>query len=55
MGMDGLELAILKEISMMQNLDHPNIIKLHDVFYKESLLYYSLEYGPVDLGDLLLK
>jgi serine/threonine protein kinase len=45
----------LKEIKFLQNSNHINIIKLLDVFYKRNLLYFSLESGIIDLGDLLIK
>ena len=30
-------------------------MKLHDVFHLNGLLYFALEYGAIDLGDLILK
>jgi len=36
-------------------LDHPNVIKLHDVFHLKGLLFYALEYGAVDLGKLIFE
>ena len=53
--LEGLEYALLKEIKFLQNSNHINIIKLLDVFYKRNLLYFSLESGIIDLGDLLIK
>jgi cyclin-dependent kinase 7 len=53
--LNGLEFSLLREIKLLQELNHPNVIKLLDVFYLNGLLYYVLEYGAVDLGDLLFK
>jgi serine/threonine protein kinase len=52
---NGLEFYLLREIKLLQELDHPNIIKLHDVFHLNNLLYFSLEYGSVVLEDLIVK
>lgn len=52
---DGLEFSLLREIKLLQELNHPNIVQLLDVFHLNGLLYYSLEYGPVVLEDLIVK
>jgi serine/threonine protein kinase len=39
-----LQQALFLEIQYMQKLDHPNIIKLHEVFEGESTFYMILEY-----------
>ena len=36
-------------------MNHPNIVKLLDVFHEADLLYFVLEYGNVDLHDLIIK
>jgi cyclin-dependent kinase 7 len=53
--LNGLNFSLLREIKLLQELNHPNIVKLHDVFYLKNLLYFALEYGPVDLEDLMFK
>ena len=53
--MNGLNFSLLREIKLLQELNHPNIVKLHDVFHLKNLLYFALEYGPVDLEDLMFK
>lgn len=53
--MDGLEFSLLREIKLLQELNHPNVVKLYDVFHLKGLLFYALEYGAVDLGDLIMK
>ena len=52
---DGLEFYLLREIKLLQELNHPNVIKLHDVFHLNNLLYFALEYGEIDLEDLIVK
>ena len=53
--LNGLNFSLLREIKLLQELNHPNIVKLYDVFHLKSLLYFALEYGPVDLDDLMFK
>jgi cyclin-dependent kinase 7 len=48
---DGLSLDAIREVKFLQELNHPNIIKLHSVFStKDQNLNLVLEYLP--LGDL---
>ena len=53
--MEGLEFTLLREIKLLQELDHPNVVKLHDVFHIKNLLYFALEYGAIDLEQLMFK
>ena len=55
MGLDGIQWSLLREIKLLQELDHPNIVKLHDVFHLKNLLFFALEYGPIDLSHLMFK
>jgi len=55
MNMDSLDLAILRELKLLQGLDHPNIVKLNDIFHQKGLLHYALEFGPIELSDFILK
>ena len=55
MGLDGLEFSLLREIKLLQELNHPNIVKLHDVFHLKNLLFFALEYGPIDMQNLMFK
>jgi len=43
--------SILKEIMLLKDLDHPNIIKLHTSFVENDNLYLILELGRG--GDML--
>ena len=51
----GLDFSLLREIKILKELNHKNIVKLYDVFHLKGLLYYALEYGPVDLSELTVK
>lgn len=53
--MEGLEFTLLREIKLLQELDHVNIVKLHDVFHIQNLLYFALEYGALDVEELIFK
>jgi serine/threonine protein kinase len=53
--LNGLNFSLLREIKLLQELNHPNIVKLHDVFHLKNLLYFALEYGPIDLEVLMFK
>ena len=53
--LDGLEFSLLREIKLLQELKHENIVKLKDVFHNKNLIYFALEYGPIDLGKLIIK
>ena len=53
--LDGLEFSLLREIKLLQELNHVNVVKMYDVFHSKNLIYFALEYGPVDLGKLILK
>lgn len=53
--LNGLNYSLLREIKLLQELDHPNIVKLHDVFHLKGLLFFALEYGRVDFGELMFS
>ncbi len=42
---------IIQEIELMRNLDHPNVIKIYEIFENSKFIFIVLEY--VDNGDLL--
>ena len=41
---------MLREIKLLQELNHVNVVKMYDVFHSKNLIYFALEFGPVDLG-----
>ena len=53
--LNGLNYSLLREIKLLQELNHPNIVKLHDVFHLKGLLFFALEYGRVDFGELMFS
>jgi len=40
----------ISEVYVMKEVNHPNIIKLHETFYEEGMLYMVMEFA--DDGDL---
>jgi len=38
----------------LKELNHPNIVKLYDVFHLKGRLYYALEFGPTNLSNLTI-
>lgn len=50
---EGIPFTALREIKLLQELHHPNIIKLYDVFYVNRTIYLALEYMETDLSKLL--
>lgn len=44
---------LLREISSMQKLHHPNIIRLYEVIHTQERLYICMEYAPE--GELYTK
>eukprot|EP00927_Polykrikos_kofoidii_P056886 TRINITY_DN50978_c0_g1_i1.p1 TRINITY_DN50978_c0_g1~~TRINITY_DN50978_c0_g1_i1.p1 ORF type:complete len:361 (+),score=43.58 TRINITY_DN50978_c0_g1_i1:123-1205(+) len=46
---EGVPSTAIREISLLRELDHPNIIKLHYVFGGVSMLYLVFEYLDMDL------
>lgn len=46
---EGVPSTAIREISLLKELDHPNIVRLMDVLYNETKLYLVFEYLPQDL------
>ncbi|ANB14201.1 TFIIH complex serine/threonine-protein kinase subunit KIN28 [Sugiyamaella lignohabitans] len=51
---DGLDMSAIREIKFLQELRHPNVIELLDVFSSETNLNIVLEFLPADL-EVLIK
>ena len=47
--------SVREEIEILKQLDHEHIIKLHDVFFLKSEIKIVMEYGGVELFELLLE
>lgn len=50
---EGVPSTTIREISLLKNIKHPNIIALHQVVYTESKLYLVFEYAETDLKKYL--
>ena len=50
---EGIPSTAIREISLLQELRHPNIIELLDIVHGESKLYLSFEYFNLDLKKYL--
>jgi len=49
----GMDISAMREITMLKELNHPNIIKMHDVFTEERSTFVVLEYMTCDLAKLI--
>ena len=50
---DGIPSTALREISLLQNLKHQNIVRLIDVLHVDAKFYLVFELLEMDLGQLL--
>lgn len=50
---DGLDMSAIREIKFLQELKHPNVIELLDVYSSETNINLVLEYLPSDLEGLI--
>ncbi|KAJ3301656.1 TFIIH complex serine/threonine-protein kinase subunit kin28 [Blyttiomyces sp. JEL0837] len=51
---DGLDMSAIREVKYLQELRHPNVIELVDVFYNKTNLNLVLEYLDADL-EMIIK
>jgi cyclin-dependent kinase 2 len=51
---DGIPPSYLREIVILRELDHPNIVKLLEVVLTDNELYLVFEYVETDLKQMLL-
>lgn len=50
---EGVPSTAIREISLLKELDHPNIVRLMDVLYNETKLYLVFEYLSQDLKQYM--
>ncbi|KAI5190976.1 cyclin-dependent kinase 2 [Nematocida minor] len=50
---EGVPSTTIREISLLKDIKHPNIIALHQVVYTENKLYLVFEYAETDLKKYL--
>lgn len=50
---EGVPATTIREISLLKNLQHPNIIALYQVIYTDNKLYLVFEYAETDLKKYL--
>lgn len=50
---EGLSLEAIREIKLLQEIDHPNVVKLYDVFSKGSDVNLVLEFMSFDLENII--
>ncbi|KAL7676124.1 hypothetical protein ACOME3_002381 [Neoechinorhynchus agilis] len=53
MKIEGFPVTTLREISILKELRHPNIVALHQVLIKENNIFLVFEYVPMDLKRYL--
>ena len=49
----GIDSTSIRELKIMKEIKHPNIIRLKDVFVEQFELFMALEYMVCDLGKLI--
>ena len=50
---EGVPSTVIREISLLAELNHPNIVKLIDVIIEERKLYLILEHMDYDIRNYL--
>ncbi|KAL6122776.1 hypothetical protein NUSPORA_00033 [Nucleospora cyclopteri] len=52
---EGIPATTIREIILLKNLNHPNIIKLHETIHKNDKIYLVFEYIETDLKKVIDK
>lgn len=52
---DGVPSTAIREISLLKNLKHPNIVELKEVLFSKEQLYLVFEYLEFDLKKYMKK
>ncbi|EGR34080.1 hypothetical protein IMG5_024510 [Ichthyophthirius multifiliis] len=50
---DGIPSSALREISLLKEINHPNVVSLKDIIIKENNLYLAFEYAENDLKKFI--
>lgn len=50
---EGMDVTALREISILKEIKHENIVKLHDMFYGITSLFLAYEYVDIELSKIL--
>ncbi len=53
-GADGVDVASLRELRLLRDIDHPRIVAMRDVFFHEGQLHIAYDRCECDLEVLLL-
>ena len=51
--MQGVPSTAIREISLMKEVQHPNVVKIRDIVHDESRLYMIMDYLDYDLKKKL--
>lgn len=52
---DGVPSTAIREISLLKNLKHPNVVELKEVLFSQDQLYLVFEYLEYDLKKYMKK
>ena len=52
---DGVPSTAIREISLLKNLNHPNVVELKEVLFSQEQLYLVFEYLEYDLKKYMKK
>lgn len=52
---DGVPSTAIREISLLKNLKHPNVVELKEVLFSREQLYLVFEYLEFDLKKYMKK
>jgi serine/threonine protein kinase len=52
---DGVPSTAIREISLLKNLKHPNVVELKEVLFSKEQLYLVFEYLEYDLKKYMKK
>ncbi|RKO95858.1 Pkinase-domain-containing protein, partial [Caulochytrium protostelioides] len=50
---DGLDVSAVREVKFLRELEHPNIVRLHDVYAHKGNVHLVLEFLPTDLEAVI--